>query len=370
MTTNKNEATLSNTSFLQSDFWAAFKSQHGWKAVQTRVSYTDEFDSITPNQNENIIVLLRRLKPFGSLAYIPMAPVIDVQASAKEHEDERAYKRGKLLHNIAEQIKTELPKDVFMLRFDPPWELVQDNTGGKSETVEFPHSPHHPSIKKSSTDIQPPHTVCLDLSLSQEALLAQCKSKWRYNIRLAEKKGVNVTTYANADLQEGIDIFYTLYQETATRDGIAIHTKRYYADLARIAVEHNADLRVYVAEYENTHLAAIVTLFMPNATATYLYGASSNKHRNVMPAYLLQWKALCDAQHFGCKRYDFYGIPPCDDKSHPMYGLYRFKTGFGGSIVRRVGSVDVPLKKTVYCAYRTAEKLRTFWYKKVKKLFR
>jgi len=89
-----------------------------------------------------------------------------------------------------------------------------------------------------------------------------------------------------------------------------------------------------------------------------------------MPAYCLQWRAIRDAREARCKRYDFYGIPPVDDPAHPMYGLYRFKTGFGGSIVHRTGSVDLPLRPVLYGLYRLAEAGRAFWYKKLVKLFR
>ena len=85
-----------------------------------------------------------------------------------------------------------------------------------------------------------------------------------------------------------------------------------------------------------------------------------------MPAYLLQWRAICDAKKAGSSYYDFYGMPPTEDENHPMHGLYRFKTGFGGQIVHRPGSIDVPLSK-LYTFYTLAEKLRSFWYKKIKK---
>ncbi len=122
-----------------------------------------------------------------------------------------------------------------------------------------------------------------------------------------------------------------------------------------------------MASFEGENLAAIITLFTKNQ-AIYLYGASSNSHRNLMPAYLLQWQAIQDAKNHGCQSYDFYGIPPTDDENHPMHGLYRFKTGFGGEIVHRTGSMDVNLSP-LYAPYAVAEKLRLIWFKKIKKLF-
>ena len=203
-------------------------------------------------------------------------------------------------------------------------------------------------------------------------ITAGMKSKWRYNIRLAEKKDVKIkkSCAEDADFEKSIDTFYDLYRITSERDGIALHSKSYYLDLFKYAQQMPAapKISLYTAEHEGMPLAAIITLFTEKQ-AVYLYGASSNEKRNLMPAYLLQWTALCDAKKHGCVSYDFYGIPPTDDESHPMHGLYRFKTGFGGSIVHRIGSIDVPLS-LLYMPYTFAEKLRLIWFKKLKKLLR
>jgi lipid II:glycine glycyltransferase (peptidoglycan interpeptide bridge formation enzyme) len=103
--------------------------------------------------------------------------------------------------------------------------------------------------------------------------------------------------------------------------------------------------------------------------AVYLYGASGNEKRNLMPSYLLQWNAIRDAKNSGCGFYDFYGCPPSDDKNHPMHGLFLFKTGFGGKLVHRPGSFDVILKRRTYFLYRCAEKIRSVYFKKIKKIF-
>jgi lipid II:glycine glycyltransferase (peptidoglycan interpeptide bridge formation enzyme) len=199
------------------------------------------------------------------------------------------------------------------------------------------------------------------------------KPKWRYNIKLAIRKGVTVRKGTLND----IPVFYRLYQETAHRDGIAIHSESYYRNLLELSASirisitdctYYPEVTLYLAEYEGTALASIITLFTPYE-AVYLYGASSNENRNVMPAYLLQWTAICDAKKYGSRYYDLYGIPPSDDEQHPMHGLYRFKTGFGGSLIHRPGSIDVKLS-FVYRWYRLGEQMRIFWYKKVKKILR
>jgi lipid II:glycine glycyltransferase (peptidoglycan interpeptide bridge formation enzyme) len=122
---------------------------------------------------------------------------------------------------------------------------------------------------------------------------------------------------------------------------------------------------MYTANHENEPLAVIVVLFM-GEIATYLYGASSNKKRNLMAAYALQWKVIQDAKEAGCLCYDLFGIPPNDDPSHPMAGLYRFKTGFGGQIIHRPGSWDFLYKPVIYKLFNTAEALRK-WLRDRKK---
>jgi lipid II:glycine glycyltransferase (peptidoglycan interpeptide bridge formation enzyme) len=221
-------------------------------------------------------------------------------------------------------------------------------------------------LKKSPTDVQPPDTVLLPLDKTEEELLSAMKPKWRYNIRLAEKKGVTV----RAAGAESIESFYKVFMETAARDRIAVHGKDYYKSLLELSADgSHVKTTLYIAEHEGETLAGIITLFT-DTEAVYLYGASSDNKRNLMPAYLLQWTAIQDAKKFGSKVYDFYGIPPTDDEHHPMHGLYRFKTGFGGTVVHRAGSLDMPVKPLFYTFYILLEKLRAFYFKKVRKLLK
>ena len=110
-----------------------------------------------------------------------------------------------------------------------------------------------------------------------------------------------------------------------------------------------------------------MTLFSHDE-AVYLYGASSNHKRNLMPNHLLQWTAMKDAKAYGSKCYDMYGMPPeGEDENHPMHGLYMFKANFGGRIIHRIGSWDMPLKPVTYKMYSMAEGVRAWWFKKVVK---
>ncbi|MDR1319560.1 MAG: peptidoglycan bridge formation glycyltransferase FemA/FemB family protein, partial [Treponema sp.] len=213
---------------------------------------------------------------------------------------------------------------------------------------------------RAAADIQPPDTVILDLTKGEEALLADMKPKWRYNVRLAERKGVLV---GRLD-EKGLDLFYALFGETARRDGIAVHSAAYYRALFEVvngaegrAEKDGAELRLYLAQREGNALAAVITLFR-GAEAVYLYGASSDRNRNLMAPYLLQWQAMKDAKAAGCTAYDLFGIPPNEDPDHPMAGLYRFKTGFGGRILHRPGSWDYPYNPPACALFRAAEGMR------------
>ena len=189
------------------------------------------------------------------------------------------------------------------------------------------------------------------------------KPKWRYNISLAGKKGIQV----NIGTEKDLEIFYSLLKETAVRDGIAVHNFNYYKTLFELCVSkepyvskepgENLSIRLYTASHEGDALAAIVVLFY-GKEATYLYGASSNNKRNLMAPYALQWRAMQDAKEAGCLSYDLFGIPPFEDPNHPMAGLYRFKIGFGGQIIHRHGSWDFTYKSFFYALFNIAEALR------------
>ncbi len=124
-------------------------------------------------------------------------------------------------------------------------------------------------------------------------------------------------------------------------------------------------MHLLFAEHDGELLAGIFVL-VHGDKSTYLYGASSNSKRNLMPAYLLQWEAIKLCRESGAKSYDFFGIPPVKDKSHTMYGLYQFKVRFGGEIVHRHGCYDYALSG-LYYGFRLLESLRNFYYKKIRK---
>lgn len=343
---------LPAATFLQSSAWANVKSAFGWKPLYFSLD------------GKLLLLLLKKLTGGFTLAYIPHAP-------------EESY--SSVLSELARELKKHLPKGAVFIRFDLPWEREV----GKIETF-----PSLPNIFKKAEDIQPSTTVVLDLTMPEDKILSSMKSKTRYNIGLSSRKGICVSHYdAKYILGDGASFFdewYEIYRETSVRDKIALHSKEYYKKVFEASINSSVDVRLYMAKdlqsekgvddlpvegsinAKEEHLAGIITCFY-EGKAVYLYGASRNLSREKMPAYGLQWQAICHAKAAGCTSYDFFGIPPADDPSHPMYGLYRFKTGFGGTIISRLGCLDYPLQPLLYNLYRTAETARNWYYRKFKK---
>ena len=406
--------------FLQTPFWCEFKARHGWKYRRFFVDYELEAvavdgassagegchksegsgtgaDGVNPVHKSFELAVLNRsfAKGMFSIAYIPMMPQLpyectpeDVLDSAFEDSgiinqeivtpETQAIEYTHLLNELALALKPYLPKNTMVIRFDPdvgfatPEDRDMFNFGVK--TVAYAD---HLKVRKNKVDIQPPDTTLVDLTAGEDEILARMHQKWRYNIRLSERKGVIIHRYLGNDinLSEKIDKFYELTKETNARDGNSSHAKSYYLDLIKSSAEAVAAgkdvpvVSLYIAEHEGDEIASIMTLFSHDE-AIYLYGASSNNKRNLMPNHLLQWTAMRDAKAYGSKYYDMYGMPPeGKDEKHPMHGLYMFKANFGGKNVHRTGSWDVPLKAS-YGLYSTAEKARAFWHKKVIKKFK
>ena len=285
----------------------------------------------------------------------------------------QAIEFAHFLSELAIALKPELPKNTIAIRFDPDVSFTnpedRDLFNYGMQLITYADKL---KIRKNSVDIQPPDSTLVDLTGTEEEILEKMHSKWRYNIRLSQRKGVVIHRYLGNDinLSEKIDKFYELTKITNARDGNASHSKAYYADLIKSSAEEVSAgkdvpvISLYIAEHEGEEIASIMTLFSHDE-AIYLYGASSNNKRNLMPNHLLQWTAMKDAKAYGSKYYDMYGMPPeGKDENHPMHGLYMFKANFGGKNIHRTGSWDIPLK-AIYHPYSAAEKLRAFWHKKV-----
>jgi lipid II:glycine glycyltransferase (peptidoglycan interpeptide bridge formation enzyme) len=320
-------------SFLQSGFWGSFKARFGWEPHPFLADWG-------AGPAKPLLVIRRPLAPGLSFAYVPWGPELPAGFDA-------AASRGPRLAELAAALRKKLPRGTAFIRFDPPW--YTEGAGAAGPVLDKP-------LRRAATDVQPPDTVIVDLAKDGETLLMDMKPKWRYNIRLAERKGVLVQRLD----EQGLDIFYTLFGETARRDGIAIHSPDYYRALFELCRNYpggGQEARLYLASHNGEPQAAIITLFRGDQ-AVYLYGASSDRNRNLMAPYLLQWRAMLDAGAAGCRQYDLFGIPPNEDPGHPMAGLYRFKTGFGGRIIHRPGSWDLAYKPLAAGLFRAAESFR------------
>jgi lipid II:glycine glycyltransferase (peptidoglycan interpeptide bridge formation enzyme) len=320
---------------LQSGFWAAFKQEHGWRAHPFSIEGLGE--------PFGMLVLTRTMLRRFTLAYVPWGPQCDPGTG-----------RGEFLAAVAGALRPHLPRTNLFLRFDLPWVRAGEDPGAASGVV------------KAASDMQPPNTVVVDISPPLDDVIASMKSKTRYNIRLAAKKGVQVIEGGPGDF----DRWYAIYQETSRRDRIGIHSRAYYRGLFDAARAYPGEARpcvkLLLATHEGDLLAGNIVAFWKKRAA-YLYGASSGEKRNLMPTYALQWEAIRLAREAGCISYDLYGVPPQPDPGHPMFGLYQFKTGFSETVLQRWGSWDVPSRPLLYRLYRVAEALRMFYYRGLRK---
>jgi len=310
---------------LQCGGWGELKAQFGWSVKRVMVWAKDK--PVAGAQ-----VLLRRT-PLGQLAYVPRGPVVDFGNDslvrvllAKVHEEARLAG--------AFMLKVE-PN----LRYSPPLAAL--------------------GFRPSSQTVQPATTIVVDLNLDLKTLSSLQKPKTRYNIGLAARRGVVVRPGTAEDLVP----FYRAMETTSKRDGFGIHSFDYY----RSALELLGDkAQLFVAEFAGELLGGIVVTCLAGE-AIYMYGASSDAHRNLMPNHLLQWEAMKWAKARGCSTYDFWGVPDevgatpenesdSDRSGAPrqdgLWGVYRFKRGFGGTLVRFAGAFDHVYSPVRYLIWR------------------
>jgi lipid II:glycine glycyltransferase (peptidoglycan interpeptide bridge formation enzyme) len=314
---------------LQSWAWGDLKARFGWRVRRFAV------DGACAQ------VLFRSLPArLGTLAYIPKGPLADFDD----------------LSSLAALLDTIRPvareQRSLCLKIEPDGE-DGPVLAGRLEAHGFRPSPQ---------TVQPRRTLLVDLAARPDELLERMKQKTRYNVRLAARKGVTVCQGDEAD----IPAFYRLMAATAQRDGFAIHTQAYYEAAHRLFVLTGRGC-LLLAEYEGVLLAGLVA-FAFGDTACYMYGASSDEHRELMPTYLLQWEAMLWAKEQGCRTYDLWGVPDEDEetleagftqRSDGLWGVYRFKRGFGGRLVRTIGAWDLVYSPLRYRLYSTAVLLQT-----------
>lgn len=206
---------------------------------------------------------------------------------------------------------------------------------------------------RDTRSLQPRETIIIDLALPEDALLSAMHEKTRYNIRLAERKGVTVRRVSGVVSAADFDAFWHLMEETAARDGFRLHAREYYQKLLTIYSDEFSNELVLVRYRDETIAAAIINFYRGSTSikeaggeATYLHGASSSTHRAAMAPHLLHWRIMQDAKERGCGTYDLWGI---DERRWP--GLTRFKKGFGGRVLVRPASIDMIYRAGGYAGY-------------------
>lgn len=199
--------------------------------------------------------------------------------------------------------------------------------------------------------LQPRKTVVLDLTKSEDELLSAMHPKTRYNIRLAERKGVHILKCPHMHHKAFLDAFWEMLQETARRDIFHLHPKAYYEKLLGLHTSTFSNV-LFLAEHRGTYLAgALVNYHMKRAT--YLHGASAGIGREKMAPHLLHWRIIQDAKAHGMTGYDLWGI---DEEKWP--GVTRFKMGFGGTVVEYPQSFDIIFRPAWYKIYRLARRIK------------
>ena len=320
-------------SFLQSWEWGDFNHKILANQIQ-------RWAVVDAGELKMIFTFIKKDLPFGrSYYYCPRGLIWK-----KDYRDQRTTSYPKVL----ERLRQELKSAVFM-RTCPP-SLYQGYIYGFLKRLGF----KKPQILTHSKE--PGKTLILDLAESENELLSQMHHKTRYNIRLAGKKGVKVRELTPKTEQTDIDIFFKLSKETAKRDNIQIYSKDYYAQLIKYFIDNDLDikLKLYIAEFNNEPLSAMIVIYF-GQTATYLHGASSGEHRNLMPNYLIQWQAIKDAKNFAMQTYDFWGI---SEQNKAWAGITRFKKGFGGRIITFMGAWDYVLNKRWYNLFRVLKLIK------------
>ena len=338
----------------QTAFWAKFKNNTGWNPAPFDIF---ESDPVRPGywiHQGDILILFRELQSGGVIAYAPYGPEM-------VPEQER---QGAWLEELSDAIRDYLPEACFAIRFDLSWPSPwNEQHGATQQWYELPDTPiqemrmnfgtRNWNLRKSPSNILPSNTVILPLEKDPAVMLGKMKPKTRYNIRLSQRKKISVRLSGEQDL----DKWFYLYNQTVKRNRIAGEQKDYFQQVlltdARDTISP-AVIKLLLAETNGTPLAGMF-LALSQSRATYLYGASASHHREMMAPYLLQWNAIQYAQQMGCTEYDLFGISSNPDPSNPMYGLYRFKTGFGGKVRHRLGCWDYPFRHDAYEHFRMIE---------------
>ena len=295
---------------------------------------------LSEDENGNIrgslCIWIRKIPIFGNLMYSARGPVCDIT----NKEVLKDIKDGTDM--LAKKYKA------FAIRMEP--DIEKNNEEYRKIATELGYK-----IKDDSKDfkdeIQPRFVFRLDIKgKTKDELFQEFHQKTRYNVRLATKKGVVIKEGNREDLKA----FHNIMIETGKRDEFGIRSLDYFEKMYDELVPYD-HMKLLLAYYNDEPIAGIIPIMYGNKV-WYLYGASSNSHRNLMPNYLLQWTMIQEAVDRGAEMYDFRGVAGVVDESHPQYGLYRFKKGFNATFTEFIGEVYISYKPLVHKAYKFSEK--------------
>ena len=349
---------LPNPHFLQTYEWGQVKAKYGWEPIylawdsegkMKEARNARDLASFAFYPSAAALILKRQIIRMGfaarlSILYAPKGPLLDWANEPM---------RSRVLNDLQSFAKRQ---GAIFLKMDPDVVLGRGIPQTENDITNFNGQVIKSVLERrgwqdSADQIQFRNTVLIDLIPSEEEMLARMKQKARYNIRLAEKKGVSLRVGA----QEDFPLLYKMYAETSVRDGFVIRDEGYYETVWKTFTENtlppaanlgspitNYELpftEPLIAEVDHEPIAAIFVFYFAGR-AYYVYGMSRDKHREKMPTHLLQWEAIKRARARGCTFYDLWGAPEVFDESDSMWGVYRFKEGLGGEVVRTLGAWD------------------------------
>lgn len=238
--------------------------------------------------------------------------------------------------------------NAFVVRIEP--DIKKDDEAFREIVTRLGYSIKDDS-KNFKDEIQPRFVFRLDLrGKTEDEIFSSFHQKTRYNIRLAGKKGVVIKEGSRDDLKD----FHEIMVETGKRDDFIIRSLEYFEKMYD-ELATKGHMKLLMAYHEDKPIAGIIPIIY-GKNVWYLYGASSNSHRNLMPNYLLQWTMIKEAIARGSNMYDFRGVSGVVDENHPQYGLYRFKKGFNAEFTEFIGEVYIAYKPLWYKLYKISEK--------------
>ncbi len=352
---------LPGSHVLQTWEWGQVKSQFGWQPTHLLWYKQDDMYTISINQFPDIhnqdhliaaaLILQRNIRIGGfsqkmGVIYVPKGPLLD-------------WNDVPLRHRILTDLKEFAHRhNAIFIKIDPDFELGEGIPGNPGSNENLLAGNVLIDLKDdgwqfSHEQVQFRNTVLIDLAPAEKELLAKMKQKTRYNMNLALRKGVVVRLGQPAD----IDLLIRMYAETSVRDGFVIRGEGYYREVWNSFMFHATPKRLdqpvaeaLIAEVESEPVAAVI-IFRFAGKAWYLYGMSRTDHRDKMPNYLLQWEAIKRAKAAGCTVYDLWGAPDEFIDTDPLWGVFRFKEGLGGTVHRFLGAWDLPVNRMLYKLY-------------------